>query len=226
MELNERKTLNRSRMLLACFCVLGSIIVFCCSQERTNIPDWIWRPLTEEQVEHVIARNSPLTEFVCMSPNADFPRKGELDSITIHYELGGYTLERRGELFGMQDYKQSANYVIDRDGKIGLFVEEANASHLSDYGENDNRTLNIEVASDTLEGEWPVNDTVYAVLVDLCVDICERNGIEELRYTGDTTGNLLTHDMFEETDCPGPYLKSRMELLATEVNLRLEHSRR
>ena len=58
-------------------------------------------------------------------------------------------------------------------------------------------------------------------LIDLCVDICKRNGIAKLNYTGDKNGNLTRHNMFAATVCPGPYLQSKFPYIAEEVNKRL-----
>ena len=58
-------------------------------------------------------------------------------------------------------------------------------------------------------------------LILLCVDICKRNGIEKLIYTGDKTGNLTMHKWFQATTCPGPYLESKFPYIADEVNKRL-----
>ena len=60
-----------------------------------------------------------------------------------------------------------------------------------------------------------------ASLIDLCVDICKRNGIQRLNFTGDKTGNLTMHCYFKSTLCPGPYLKSKFPYIASEVNKRL-----
>lgn len=74
-----------------------------------------------------------------------------------------------------------------------------------------------------LGGNWHVSDEAFDKLVELCVDICERNGIEEINYTDDTTGNLTYHGMFDKsTACPGPYMKSRMDDLANAINAELE----
>ena len=69
--------------------------------------------------------------------------------------------------------------------------------------------------------ETGISDKVLAKLIDLCVDICKRNKIEKLIYTGDATGNLTRHNMFAATLCPGPYLQSRFPYIAEEVNKRL-----
>ena len=67
-----------------------------------------------------------------------------------------------------------------------------------------------------------MSDKVFDKLVALCVDICRRNGIEKLEYTGDAEGNLTRHNMFAATACPGPYLQSRFPLIAELVNEQLK----
>ena len=55
-------------------------------------------------------------------------------------------------------------------------------------------------------------------LIKLCADICLRNGIERLIFTGDESGNLTMHKYFQPTACPGPYLESKFGYIASEVN--------
>ncbi|MGH2116910.1 hypothetical protein [Aerococcus sp. L_32] len=66
-----------------------------------------------------------------------------------------------------------------------------------------------------------MTDVALQKTIDLCVDICQRNGIERLNYTGDTRGNLTKHCWFANTNCPGPYLGSKFACIASEVNKRL-----
>jgi uncharacterized protein YgiM (DUF1202 family) len=54
------------------------------------------------------------------------------------------------------------------------------------------------------------------------VDICQRNGISRINYTGDKSGNLTMHKWFAATACPGPYLESKFPSIAEQVNARLE----
>lgn len=104
-------------------------------------------------------------------------------------------------------------------------MEEENRSWASSNAENDDMAVTIEVANETIGGDWRVSDEAYEALIELCTDICRRNGIEELVYTGDTNGNLTIHNMFrEDTECPGPYLESRMEEIAERVNKNLNSS--
>lgn len=66
-----------------------------------------------------------------------------------------------------------------------------------------------------------MSDVALQKTIDLCVDICQRNGIKRLNYTGDISGNLTKHEWFAKTDCPGPYLGSKFLYIADEVNKRL-----
>jgi len=64
-----------------------------------------------------------------------------------------------------------------------------------------------------------VSDEAYKALIALCVDICQRNRIEELNFTGDANGNLTIHKMFsDQTECPGAYLEGKMREIARAVN--------
>ena len=102
-----------------------------------------------------------------------------------------------------------------------MYVEEKNRSWASANRENDMMAVTIEVANDGGAPDWHVSDIAINKLIDLCVDICKRNGIEKLNYTGDVSGNLTRHNMFVPTSCPGPYLQSKFPYIANEVNKRL-----
>lgn len=147
-----------------------------------------------------------------------------MKKITIHHMADDMTLEELGVVFSNGDRAVSANYGIDRDGHIGLYVEESNRAWSSRNVENDDQAITIEVANDTVGGDWHVSAKSYESLIQLCTDICKRNGIDELVWTGDSDGNLTTHDMFADTECPGPYLKAQMKYIAKSVNKRLGES--
>lgn len=212
-------------ILLAFFFVLAAVALAGAYQKRKRLPPYVGRQLTEAEMEEVIARNSPLTTYVHLSPNADFPRKSEIKKITIHHMGANLTLERLGEAFAKKDRQASSNYAIDMNGKVALYVEEENRSWASSSAENDNMAVTIEVANETIGGDWRVSGEAYETLIELCTDICRRNGIEELVYTGGTDGNLTIHSMFrKDTECPGPWLESRMSKIADAVNKNLDDS--
>lgn len=163
--------------------------------------------------------NSSLVSYVRISPHKNSPRKNVIDKITIHHMAGNMTVEKCGDLF--QTKKASSNYGIGTDGRVGMYVEEKDRSWCSSSSANDNRAITIEVANNSGAPNWTVSDKAYATLIDLCVDICKRNGIEKLNWTGNSSGNLTVHQFFDATACPGPYLMGRMPQIAAEVNERL-----
>lgn len=165
--------------------------------------------------------NSSLVSYTKLSPNCDHPRNHAIDKITIHHMAGDLSVETCGNLFAKPSYEASSNYGIGSDGRVGLYVDEGDRAWASASPSNDNRAVNIEVANDATGGDWPVSDAAYRKLIDLCVDICQRNGIKALNYTGGADGNLTEHRMFTATACPGPYLHKRMGRIAAEVSNRL-----
>lgn len=222
METN-RQEFRRVWLLLAAFAALAAIVLLAWRFAGTKIPENVGRPLTAEEQAEIIARNSPLTEYVYLSGNADFPREDTVKKITIHHMADDIPLERLGEVFAEADRRASSNYAIDTRGRVALYVEEANRAWTSGSPENDHQAVTIEVANDETGGDWHVSDASYKALLTLCTDICLRNGIETLMYTGDPEGNLTIHKMFsDKTECPGPYLERKMPEVAEEVNRRLE----
>ena len=212
--------------LLLGFCLAAAVVLAFCVQFYAGLPDNIGRELTLEEAAEVKGRNSSLIDYVLLSPNADFPRKDPVRKITIHHMAGDLSLEALGDNFSDRDRRASSNYGIDSDGRIALYVEEDNRPWTSSSRENDHQAVTIEVANDQVGGEWHVSDESYEALIDLCTDVCLRHGIEELYFTGDPHGNLTLHNMFNsQTECPGPYLESRMEEIASSVNRRLRERR-
>ena len=165
--------------------------------------------------------NSKLICYTRLSPNCNKPRNHKIDTITIHHMAGNLTVEQCGELFASPAREVSSNYGIGTDGRIALYVDEANRSWCSYSPSNDDRAITIEVANDGGDPDWHVSDKALAALINLCVDICKRNGIKKLNYTGDTSKNLTMHKWFTATGCPGPYLSSKFPYIASETNKRL-----
>lgn len=168
--------------------------------------------------------NSPLVNYKKISPNSSNPRKDKIKKITIHHMAGNLSVETCGEEFAQSRRRASSNYAIGSDGRVGMYVEEKNMAWTSSNSDNDNQAITIEVANDTIGGNWHVSDKALAKLIDLCVDICERNGIDRLNFTGDVKGNLTMHKYFAATACPGAYLESKFPYIASEVNKRLSNT--
>lgn len=158
--------------------------------------------------------NSELVDYIKLSPNKN-AGKTKTD-IVIHHMAGNLTVEQCGEVF--QTRLASANYGIGSDGRIGMYVEESNRSWATSNRELDERAVTIEVANDVIGGDWHVSDKALASLINLCVDVCKRNGIKMINYTDDKSGNLHMHRWYAATACPGPYLASKFEYISEEVN--------
>lgn len=166
--------------------------------------------------------NSKLISYTRLSPNCSKPRRNQIKKITIHHMAGNLSVEACGKHFANAKTRASSNYGIGSDGRIALYVEEKNRSWCSSNAANDNQAITIEVANDEIGGSWHISDKAYASLIKLCVDICKRNGIKELVFTGDASGNLTQHNYFSATECPGKYLKSKFPDIAKEVNKQLK----
>ena len=175
--------------------------------------------------------NSKLVSYTELSPNHSGKRTHTIDRITPHAVVGQLSVERICDCFKDRSRQASCNYAIGTDGRIGLCVDEQNRSWCSSSRDNDQRAVTIECASDLTE-PYIMNDKVYAALVDLCVDICRRNGKkkllwiadrdEALRYDVKNGEMLLTvHRWFARKSCPGNWLMERLGSLADEVNGKL-----
>lgn len=167
--------------------------------------------------------NSSLVSYTQISPNRNSPREQPISKITIHHMAGNTTLQSFGAMVAKESRAMSANYAIDSRGGIGLFCPESDRSWCSSSPWNDHRAITIEVANDGGDPDWHVSDAAIASLIELCVDICKRNGMTKLEYTGDQNGSLTTHRMFTNTVCPGPYLLSKIPYIAQQVTARIQN---
>ena len=173
--------------------------------------------------------NSPLVTYTKRSPNHSGRRNHVIDTVSIHCMAGNASVETCGALFADPSRKASSNYGIGSDGRIALYVDEANRSWCTSSASNDHRAITIEVANNGGAPDWPVSDKAYAALLDLLTDICRRNRIKKLLWRGDKSligqvdkQNMTVHRWFAAKACPGDYLYNRHGEIAAEVNRRLE----
>jgi hypothetical protein len=167
--------------------------------------------------------NSSLVSYTRISPNRNSPRNQPITKITIHHMAGVNSVEGFGNIVASTARGMSANYAIGNDGRIGLFCPEGDRSWCSSSPWNDHRAITIEVSNSAYGDEtgWPVSAAAYASLIKLCVDICKRNGIPKLVFTGDKEGSLTYHYMFNPTACPGPWIKAHTQDICDKVNAQL-----
>ena len=176
--------------------------------------------------------NSGLVKYTKLSPNRNIPRNHAIDTITIHCYAAQASVREMGAWFAKTSTQASANYGIGSDGQVGLFVPEADRSWCSSSRENDHRAITIECACEPVAPN-AVNDKVYATLIDLCVDICQRNGIKKLVWSTKQNDrmkhlngcNMTVHRDYAAKACPGDYLYVRMGQIANAVNSRINPSK-
>ena len=175
--------------------------------------------------------NSSMVAYTKLSPNNSGQRTHSIDRITPHCVVGQCTAEGLGAWFAKSSTQASSNYGIDKDGRVGMYVEEKNRSWCSSSNANDQRAITIECASDTSE-PYAFKDVVYQTLIKLCVDICKRNGKNKLLWLGEKdktlsyepkSGEMIltVHRWFANKSCPGNWMYARMGDLAEKVTAAL-----
>lgn len=169
--------------------------------------------------------NSSLVSYTNITKNKTSPRNHAIDTITIHCIVGQWTAKQGCDYFASTSRQASANYIVGKDGSIGLSVAEADRSWCSSNAANDHRAVTIEVASDTTD-PYAVTDAAYNALIKLVADICKRNGIAKLVWSTDKNtrvnhlngANMTCHRDYAAKACPGEYLYSREGDIASKVN--------
>ena len=175
--------------------------------------------------------NSSLVSYTKLSPNHSGQRTHSIDRITPHCVVGQCSVETLGNIFLPTSRQASSNYGIGPDGRVGMYVEERNRSWCSSSNANDQRAVTIECASDSAE-PYAFKDVVYQRLIELCTDICRRNGKTKLIWLGDKTATLnyspksnemvlTVHRWFANKSCPGNWMYARMGDLASKVTAAL-----
>lgn len=149
------------------------------------------------------------TEVVDFGTRNSNPRNQKVCRITIHHMAGNLGAVECAKMH-MNTATSSANYYIGTDGTICAGVSEDRRAWTSGSRENDHSAITIEVANNSGAPNWTVSDKAYKACIALCADICQRYGIKP-HYNGEKTGTLTIHRMFQNTDCPGPYLIGKHE---------------
>lgn len=169
-----------------------------------------------------MAGNSNLASYIDNSSTNFNERTKSISKITIHIAAGSVTLDGLSRTMHDSSREVSWNYGIDDNGKIGLYIPEKYRAWTSSSQENDNVAVTIEVSNTVAKYPWPISDAAYSALLNLCEDICRRNNIPALNYTGNKSGNLTMHRWFSNKECPGDYLAAKFSDIAKQVNARLK----
>ncbi len=171
--------------------------------------------------------NSSLIDCTVLSPNHSGKRTHKIDRITPHCVVGQLSAESIGACFP-SGRGASCNYGVGYDGRQCLIVAEENRSWCTSSAANDQRAITIEVASDKT-APYAFTNEAYKGLLELCIDICKRNGIDKMLWFADESKSLsyepaqgecvlTVHRWFANKSCPGDWMYERMGQLASDIN--------
>jgi hypothetical protein len=172
--------------------------------------------------------NSPLaTDHVDLNKNSN-PRNatykegcynptGVINKIALHHMAGVMGARQCAEMH-KKSSGASANYYVGKDGEICLGVDESRRAWTTGSRECDSYAVTIECSNDINKEPWTVSDKSYNSAIRLIADICKRNGIKRVNFTGDKLGNLQMHKWYQATACPGTYLSGKFADIANKVN--------
>lgn len=143
---------------------------------------------------------------------------------------GNCSVETCGNIFADKNRQASSNYGIGSDGRIALYVEEKNRSWCTSSAAVDQRAITIEVANNTGAPSWGISDKAMESLINLIVDIIQRNpDISELKWEGNKSlmgkvdrQNMVVHRWTAAKACPGDYLFTKHKYIVEQVNSRLK----
>ena len=140
----------------------------------------------------------------------------KIQKIFVHHMAANLSVKQCGTVFDKR--QASAHYGVN-GAAIGQYVDESDTAwHCGNFSWNQ-KSIGIELANDGgASTNWHVSDATINTAIKLIADICKRNGIQKLNYTGNMNGNLCMHKWVVSTSCPGPYLATQFKRIATGVN--------
>ena len=140
--------------------------------------------------------------------------RANITAVTVHHMGGVNSAEGCGRIFQRPGRNGSSHYGIGVNGEIAWYVDENCVAWTNSNWPSNQCSVTIEFSNSAMGGDWPVSDATLQSGIRLVADIAKRNGLGHL-VPGQ---NLTWHSMFSKTDCPGPYLLSRMQYIADEAN--------
>jgi len=172
-------------------------------------------PLATDKVD--LTKNSNPRDAYYSDTKTNYNPSGVIDKIALHHMAGKMTARACAEMH-QRSSGASANYYIGFDGEICLGVDESRRAWTTGSRECDSHAVTIECSNSQNGEPWPVSNKSYESVIQLIADICKRNGIKKVNFTGDKSGNLVMHKWYQNTACPGTYLSARFGDIASKVN--------
>lgn len=138
----------------------------------------------------------------------------KIEMITIHHMAGILTVEQCGKVFQKVGRNGSSHYGIGSDGRIALYVDEANTAWTNSNWDANCKAVTIETSNCELGGDWEVSGEALNSLIKLVADIAKRNNLGTL-VKGK---NITWHRMYTNTICAGDYLLNKLDYIIEEAN--------
>ena len=142
----------------------------------------------------------------------------KITHITIHHMAAMWSAERLGNYWNETDRTTSSHYGIGKDGEIAQYVSESNTAWTNGSRASNSTAVTIETANSTLSPAWQVSDATLESLVKLVYDIAKRNNLLPLVKGQNLTWHSLVTPANQPTNCPGPYLLSKIDYIIERVN--------
>ena len=164
--------------------------------------------------------------YTKLSPNKTSPRNHTVDTIFIDVLREPLSVEACANKFASTRDQKSANYGIDTNGRLGLFVQEKDRAWYSGSAANDHRSIVIVISSES-SSPYKISDAAYETLIALLTEICERNEFDELVWSTDSNERVnhlnganitVARDFRSNNDGPGDYLYEKMGEIVKRVN--------
>lgn len=131
-------------------------------------------------------------------------------SVTFHHNAGNLSFEDVLKTWTFK--KASAHFDSNEFGNIAQFVDVHEYAWAVGNTEGNKSTISIEMANRTGPPHWEVTEATWKSAARLAGWLF-AHVIEE----APTTKNVLLHDHWSATECPGPYVHSIYNELLDEV---------
>lgn len=135
-------------------------------------------------------------------------------AITPHHTAGVISAKNIGGIWQNPNRKGSSHYGIGNAGEIAQYVDERDTAWTNSNWNSNTQSITIEVSNSSTGGQWLVSDKALNSLIRLMADISKRYGLHPLELRK----NVTLHEFFTSTNCPGPYLKGKMDYIIKEAN--------
>lgn len=168
--------------------------------------------------------NSSLATYRNISSKSSSRNGNKVTRIIVHHMAAVCSAKACCDSHKNSNRSVSATYYIGVNGDIAQGVDESRRPWTSGSSKADNNAICVEVSNscmgDAHSGKgWLVSDASFNSLVKLCADVCKRNGIKALTFTGNKEKDSLScHRQWDSTACPGDYLYNKLPELCIKVN--------